>query len=129
VGVFGWLRRRDERRLSEYRERANLVTGLVSRYYDGDLIDDYPEPAWRADVELLEFDGEFFRGQSAVKQRLSERAESTQARFGGGGSWTIQPVGKFHVIATRALTANSAEDREPRCVLVDARAHKGRANP
>jgi hypothetical protein len=117
VGVFGWLRRREERRLSEYQARAGLVSGLVSRYYDGDPIDEYPEPEWSSDVELVEFDGESFQGSEAVVKRLSDRAEWAKARFGGRGSWTIQPIGKFHVVATRASQWPEPE-RDPRCLLV-----------
>jgi hypothetical protein len=111
--------------LREYQERAALVSGLVSRYYDGHPIDEDPEPSWSPDVDLLEFDGESFHGHEAVKERLSKRADWARARFKQGGSWTIQPVGKFHVIATRSVTVNLADDdRQPRCVLVDARAHE-----
>jgi hypothetical protein len=122
--VLGWLQRREERRLSEYQARATLVAGFVHRYYDGDLPDDEsPEPGWSPDVELVEFDGECFRGSDPVETRLSDRAEWARARFARGSSWTVQPVGKFHVIATRASEWPKPE-RHPRCLLVDAREHK-----
>jgi hypothetical protein len=71
--------------------------------HDGDRSnDEFPEPDWSPNVELVEFDGDCFRGSDVVSKRLSGRAQWARARFGRGSSWTIQPVGKHHVIATRA---------------------------
>jgi hypothetical protein len=123
--LFRWLREREERRQNAYLARARFVDGLVWRYYDGDPPNSkLPEPGWGPDVELVEFGGDRFTGADVVRRRLLARAGWAHARWGRGGSWTIQPIGKFHVIATRAPVSSPEQERQPQCVLVDAREGK-----
>jgi hypothetical protein len=123
--MFRWLREREERRQKAYFARAHLIDGLVCRYYDGDPPnDEFPEPVWGPDVELIEFDGDQFKGADVVRRRLSARAEWAHAKWGRGGSWTIEPIGRFHVIATRAPESSPRQERQPRCILINVREGK-----
>jgi hypothetical protein len=98
-----------------------LAGGLIWCFYEGDRPNrEYREPTLSAEVELVEYDGASYAGSKVVRQRLATRGEWARTTQGGPSSWHIEPMGKFHFLASRTLEGRWPPERErqPACVLV-----------
>jgi hypothetical protein len=118
------LNKRREQALAAFRSKSLLAGGLVWCFYDGEPPNaEYREPRLAAEVELVEFDGATFAGSEVVRPRLAARGQWARQAQGGPSSWHIEPVGKFHFLASRALEGRWPPERErqPACILVGIR--------
>jgi hypothetical protein len=107
-----------------FRSRSLLAGGLVRCFYDGERPSgECREPPLTTEVELVEFDGASYTGSEVVRPRLAARGEWARTAQGGPSSWHIEPVGKFHFLASRTQEGRwpPERDRQPACVLVGIR--------